>query len=88
MRYERELKVSKTGAYQLGVSQFTEGEPVTSFSVTSDTRITIDSQEEENSVIKFTATGVSVGRSEVHFEFATATTSDCTTAYIYVVEDC
>lgn len=88
MRYERRLKLTKTGAYEMNITKWTSGDLVTSFSVISDTKTTVDSQTESNGFITFSVTGVELGWSEIHFEFATATTSDCTTAQIYVIEDC
>lgn len=72
----------------MDITEWLNGDTVTSFSVVSDTKTTVDSQTEYNGLITFSVTGVELGWSEIHFEFATATTSDCTTAQIYVIEDC
>lgn len=87
-KYERKLKVNKTGAYEFDVSNWANGEPLTSFAVSSDALCTVITQTESNGLITFTVTGVSVGVSEIHIEFATATTSDCFVANITVIEDC
>lgn len=86
--YAKPLPVGKTGNYTLTIDGGWLGqETITSQTITTDTdEITVGLDSSANNVIQVYLTGVSVGRHEVHFEWTTATRSDCTTCYVDVVE--
>lgn len=89
-RIEKPLKVGKTDTYSLTVnSDWLGDETLTSATVTVDnTYITDGAVSIVGNVIYVFLTGVLAnGNVEVHFDYATATRSDCD--YIIVsVEDC
>lgn len=89
-RIEKPLKVGKTDTYSLSVNTtWLNGETINSATVTVDnTYITDGAVSIVDNVIYVFLTGVAAKASvEVHFDYATATRSDCD--YIIVsVEDC
>lgn len=89
-RIEKPLKVGKTDTYSLSVNAtWLNGETINSATVTVDnTYITDGAVSIVDNVIYVFLTGVATKASvEVHFDYATATRSDCD--YIIVsVEDC
>lgn len=89
-RIEKPLKVGKTDTYSLSVNTtWLNGETINSATVTVDnTYITDGAVTIVGNVIYVFLTGVLANSNvEVHFDYATATRSDCD--YIIVsVEDC
>jgi hypothetical protein len=87
--FERKLKVTKTDAYELDVGSWANGEAVIIDGITDAAGFTsVVASEVSGSVISVLLNGVSVGRAEVHFEYSTATRSDCNVAYVNVIADC
>ena len=86
--YEKPLPVGKTGNYTLTVdSAWLDGEPITSQSATVDSGgATVGITVADGNVIQTYLTGVTVGRHEVEFQWATATRSDCLSVFVDVVE--
>lgn len=87
-RYEKALPVGKTGNYTLTVSgEWLGSEQIVSFNVTApDGGFSVGATTVSSNVIQSLLTGLQVGTYKVHFEFATATRSDCYTAYVDVIE--
>ena len=87
--FERKLKVTKTDAYEIDVSSWAGVEAVIIDGITDATGFaSIVASEVSGSVISVLLNGVSVGRAEIHFEYSTATRSDCHVAYVNVIADC
>lgn len=76
MIYSKRLKVGKTERYSLGVSDWLNGEQITSANVVCGNKISTGAVDFQNGVVGFLATGLSVGRCSVVFNYTTATRSD------------
>ena len=85
MLIPKPLAVGKIERYEVGVSSWLAGETLISATVVSDAKITIDSTDIVSPTIGFFATGVSIGRSEIKLNYATATRTECSTVYIDVL---
>lgn len=87
--YARRLKLTKTDAFELDVSSWLASESIATLAVTNpDGRVTVTSSTHSNGVLSCLLTGVSLGVAEVHFEYTTATRSDCYVARVVVTDDC
>ena len=86
--FERRLKVGKTDAFALDVSNWSEGEAITALNVTSDSLTTVGSTQIDGSLLKVFLTGDSEGNSAVEFQYSTATRDDCYEATVIVVDEC
>ena len=84
--YEKPLPVGKVGNYTLTLDSGWLGEEtITSVSVTCE-GVTITLPTSQGNVLQAYFEGVTVGRFEVKWEWATATRSDCYTAVLSVIE--
>jgi len=88
--FERRLKVNKTDSFTLDVSSWTGDESVTSLTVTepNSSLVSIGANTFANNLLTVLLTGVSTGAAEIHFDYTTATRSDCYKAVVVVVADC
>lgn len=87
--FKRKLKVSKTDAYVLNVSSWLSSEEITSFTVTpQNSLLSIGATSIDGGDLKFLAAGIVTGAEELHFEYTTATRSDCYVATLNVIDDC
>lgn len=87
--FKRKLKVSKTDAYVLNVSSWLASEAITAFTVTPQSGLlSIGATSIDGGDLKFLATGITAGAEELHFEYTTATRSDCYVANLNVIDDC
>lgn len=87
--FERKLKVDSTDGYELNIISWLEGETVTSFTVVDDSGLTtVNSSSESGGLISVSLTGLTVGAAQIHFEYSTATRSDCYKARLNVIEGC
>lgn len=87
--FERKLKVSKTDAYVLDVSDWASTETITSLTVADDTGLTtVGASQIDGTNLEVLLTGVSVGSAEIHFQFTTATRSNCSKETVKVIADC
>lgn len=87
--FERTLKVGKTDAYSLDVSEWANSEDLISFSASDSTgSLTIVSSEIDGTELQLLVTGLAIGTAKVEMEFATATRSDCTIVNIRVIAGC
>lgn len=87
--FKRRLKVSKTDAYVLNVASWADSEAITSFTVTpQNALVTIGTTSIDGGELKLLATGLATGSEELHFEYTTATRSDCYVANLNVIDDC
>lgn len=87
--FTRKLKVDKTDAYELDVTRWAGSESITSFSVeTDDPYISVGVTTISGGKLSVLLTGVSEGIAELHFEYTTATRSDCFKAKVVVVAGC
>lgn len=88
--FERRLKANKTDSFTLDVSSWAGDESVTSLTVTEHggSLVTIGANTFTNNLLTVLLTGVSTGAAEIHFDYATATRSDCYKAIVVVVDDC
>ncbi len=87
---EKPLHVGKTDSYSLTVSSaLLNGEAILTADVTCDpAKATVGASSIDDNVILVYLTGVeSVSYTDLHFEYTTATRSDCDTPRI-AVEDC
>ncbi len=72
----RSAQVGETESFALDVTDWAEGESITSLSVTnSDSMLTIDAQSIDGYQLNFTATGLTAGFAVVKMEWETATRS-------------
>lgn len=86
--YGRRVKVTKTEAYELELSDWLGPESLTTVSADSDALTTIVDSVIDGTKLKFRLTGVTAGKSSVLLTFATATRTNCTTRFVEVVENC
>lgn len=86
--YEKPLPVGKTGNYTLTVdSGWLGGDSITSVSASVPSGgATVTLPTSSGNVLQAFFEGVTVGRHEVEWEWATATRSDCYTVILDVVE--
>ena len=84
--YEKPLPVGKVGNYTYTIdSGWLDGESVTSLTITCD-GATVTLPTSSGNVLQAYFEGVTVGRHEVHWEWTTATRSDCDTGILTIVE--
>lgn len=87
--FERRLKVNKTDAFTIDVTSWASDEDITSLSVTQvGSLVTIGASTFANGLLTVSLTGVSTGAAEIHYDYTTATRSDCYKAIVAVVDDC
>lgn len=87
--FERRLKVNKTDTFTIDVSGWAAGEVITSSVVTEPGGLTlINSDSIDGSKLTVSLTGVTTGGAQVHFDYATATRSDCYVGTVIVIDDC
>ena len=87
--FARRLKISKTDAFEVDVSAWLGSESLTSFTLTNPNNlVTIGATATSGGVMSCLLTGVTTGVAELHFEYTTATRSDCYVARLIVVDDC
>ena len=90
MRFAKPLKVGKVERYQLSgpnLKEWLDGELLTGATVTLGAEAAIvGAPDFAAGVIGFYATGITAGRCEAHFNYQTATRSDCYSAEIVVLE--
>lgn len=86
MLYDKRLKVGKTERYTFGLSEWLDGEAITSATVTAcGAGINIGTTTSTDGVIGFLATGVTVGRYDIIFNYQTSTRSDSAKHQIEVI---
>ena len=84
--YQKPLPVGKTGNYTLTLdSGWLGAETITNVNVTCD-GATVTLPTSNGNVLQAFFEGDTRGRAEVHWEWATATRSDCYTATLDIVE--
>lgn len=88
--FERRLKVGEIDAFTLDVSSWVDGESITSLVVNDDSGglISVGASSIDGSNLSVLLTGVSIGRASVHFDYTTATRSNCYKATVIVVAGC
>ena len=86
--FPRRLKVSKTDTFSIDVSRWLDGETLTGHNVTSDALTTVEDSVINGDLITVRLTGVTVGSSDIHFEYSTVARSDCAKAIVIVINDC
>lgn len=88
--FSRRLKVNKTDAFIVDVSSWANGEAITSLAVTEPdgSLVTIGASTFADALLTVSLTGVSTGVAEIHFDYTTATRSDCYKAIVVVVDGC
>lgn len=87
--FERKLKVNKTDTFSLDVSNWAEDEVVLTCDITEPTGLTsVNSSVISDNKITVSLTGVSTGGAQVHFDYTTATRSDCYVGTVIVIDDC
>lgn len=87
--FERRLKVSKTDTFTIDVSAWAGDEAITSLVVSqTGALVTIGASTFGNGLLTVSLTGASTGAAEIHYDYTTATRSDCYKAIVAVVDDC
>ena len=87
--FPRTLKVSKTDAFEIDVSDFAASESITSLGVVDDSGLTaVVSSQISGSILSVLLTGLTVGNASIHFTYATATRNDCAKVTVKVIADC
>ena len=87
--FPRSLKVDNVDAFEIDVSTWASTETITSVGVTDDTALTtIGATQIDGALLSVLCTGVTVGLAELHFQYTTATRSDCVTVTVKVIADC
>ena len=85
----RELKVGKTDAFEIDVSVWANSEEITSVGVTDDTGlVTVGATQIVGTLLSVLCTGVAPGLAGLHFQYTTATRSDCVKVKLAVIADC
>jgi hypothetical protein len=87
--FEREVKTSKTEAYEIDVSSWLSNESITGLTVAESTgNATVVSSEIDGPLLQVLVLGVTNGNANLTFEYSTATRSNCYTATVKVIADC
>lgn len=87
--FERKLKVNKIDAFTLDVTSWLDSESITSLVVSNaDGRVTVGASSFSGGLLSVLLTGVATGAAEVHFDYTTATRSDCYASIVVVIDDC
>tara|TARA_R110000744_G_scaffold14616_5_gene41451 strand:- start:598 stop:870 length:273 start_codon:yes stop_codon:yes gene_type:complete len=87
--FPRELKVSKTDAFEIDVSTWLSTESIISLGVVDDAGLTtVVGTEINGSLLSVLLTGLTAGDADIHFTYSTATRSDCYKATVKVIADC
>ena len=88
--FERRLKVNKVDAFTVDVSSWLGDETITSLTVTdaSGGMITIGASSIDGGNLTVLLTGELTGGAEIHYDYTTASRSDCYKAIVIVVDDC
>lgn len=87
--FERRLKVNKTDSFTLDVTSWLGSESITSLVVSNaDGRVSVGANSFTGGLLSVLLTGVSTGGAEVHFNYTTATRSDCYASIVAVIDDC
>jgi hypothetical protein len=82
------LKVGKTERYSVDVTNFADGQTITSASFVSTGGLsTIGTTAIDGTIISALFTGVNVGTDFIDIEYSTATRSDCLKPQL-VIKDC
>jgi Ca2+-dependent lipid-binding protein len=86
---QRQIKVSKTDVVGINVSDWSNGETITTLAVTNaDGLLTVNSTSISGDIMLVSITGVAEGAAVLDFEYSTATRNECTELTVYVIEDC
>lgn len=87
--FERKLKVTKTDAYEINVTDWLESETILSLSVVDDSGLTtVGTSASNGGLLSVLLTGLTIGNADIHFTFSTATRTDCYKATVKVIADC
>lgn len=87
--FDRRLKVSKVDSFTIDASSWAGDETITTLTVSNtDGLVTVGAYLINGTSLSVLLTGVTTGAAEVHFEYATATRSDCYKAIVIVIDDC
>lgn len=88
--FARRLKVSKTDSFTLDVSAWLGDESILTLNVTEQATslVTIGASVFDGGNLTVLLTGVATGAAEVHFDYTTATRSDCYKSTVIVIDDC
>jgi hypothetical protein len=86
---QRQIKVSKTDVVGIDVSDWANGDTITTLAVTNaDGLLTVNSTSISGDIMLVSITGVAEGAAVLDFEYETATRNECTELTVYVIEDC
>lgn len=88
--FEKSLHVTKTDTYTYTVPlEWLGSDTISSHDVTAGPEVTKNSSGVTANVIAVSITGLSVGNSELHFEYTTNSgRSDCKKTTVKVIADC
>lgn len=81
---DKVLHIGKTDRYGINKDVWLAGDVITLLNVTADALVTVDSFSFVGGDMSAVLTGVSAGVAKVHFEYSTATRSDCQTILVRV----
>jgi|GEM_PF-2532045 len=85
---ERRLQVGKADSFKANISRWLSNQEIESSQVVPDSLLTVSAIANDESGVKFIATGVIVGLSTVKITVSTATRQRCFELGIKVVEGC
>lgn len=86
---QRTVKVSKTDAVGIDVSSWLDGGTIASLTVTDESGLTtVGATQINGGVLTVLITGVTEGAAELHFNYATASRSDCAVLIVPILADC
>lgn len=87
--FPRKLKVSKTDSGTVFISKWLSNEELVSLLVTNpDGLVQINDYTFDGGKLSVSFTGISKGVATIHFEYSTATRSDCVNILCAVIDDC
>ena len=84
--FERRAQLNKVDAFSVDVSQWLDGEVISTASVVADALLNVTTTTTDTTSVNFLANGVSVGVSKVEITVNTPTRSRCFEVSVKVVE--
>ena len=85
---DRKVKVGKLEAYELDISSWLSTESLITLLVTDSTRrVVVVNTQVVGPLLRTIIKGVGIGPAELHFEYKTATRSNCITVIVNVIEE-
>lgn len=88
LMWQKPLKIGKTDRYSLDVSNWLDGQSLTSFNVTALTGVTVSNVVNQNGKISCLILATAVGEIDIEFSYSTVDRNDCQIVKLNIIEDC